>query len=188
MGGHEFVISTSTSDSHMENFNGDREEYMRALDNTEETRRGLRRRDNIYDPANASRFDRREDNQWSTRSHGHNSYEQQFNNHYGRDTSDRFPESGTNYDMKGVHSGKGPRNYQRSDERLREIICERLTDDPAVDARELEVEVRNHEVTITGYVADKRMKHRIEDVVDGVYGIHHVENRVRINSEHQRQS
>jgi osmotically-inducible protein OsmY len=166
----------------MENFNGDREGYMRSIDDASEVRRRAQRHENIYDPANSSRFDRREDNHWSTQRHGHNSYEQQFDRHYVPDTSNRFPESGTNYDMKGQHSGKGPRNYQRSDERLKEIICERLTDDPRVDARELEVEVNNCNVTITGYVADKEMKRRIEDVVEGIQGISNTENRVHVNS------
>ena len=168
----------------MENFNGDREEYMRGLDDTSEIRRREHRHENVYDPANSSRFDRREDNHWSTQRHGHNSYEQQFNRHYGHDTSDRFPESGANYDMKGMHAGKGPRSYQRSDERLKEMVCERLTDDPLIDAGDIEVQVNNCEVTITGYVADKQMKRRIEDVIDSINGVSNVENRVRINADH----
>ena len=34
--------------------------------------------------------------------------------------------------------GRGPKSYARSDERLRELICERLLDDPLVDASDLD--------------------------------------------------
>lgn len=166
----------------MENFNGNREDYMRSLDNTEKIRRREQRQRNVYDPANSSRFDRREDYLWSTRAHGHNSYEQQFNKHYGADETSRFPESGTNYDTKGVHAGKGPKSYRRTDERLKEIICERLTDDAQVDARDLEIAVSNSEVIITGEVPERNMKRRIEDVIDTINGITHLENRVRVST------
>jgi hypothetical protein len=164
----------------MENFNGDREGYMRSLDNTAEVMR-RERNPNVYDLNNSSRFDRREDDRWATRGHGHNSYEQQFNRHYGAEPTPRFPESGANYDVKGVHSGKGPKSYRRSDDRLKEIICERLTADPNVDASDLEIEVKNGEVTLIGSVSDKSMKRQAEDVVESVTGITHVENKIRIN-------
>ena len=163
----------------MENFNGDREGYMRSLDNTAEVMR-RERHTNIYDPGNSSRFDRREDYRWDTRGHGHNSYEQQFSKHYGGDRGERFPESGANYDMKGVHSGKGPKNYRRSDERIREIICERLTAAADVDATEIEIDVHNTEVVLSGTVTEKQMKYRAEDIIDGVNGVTHVDNRVRV--------
>ena len=62
------------------------------------------------------------------------------------------------------HAGRGPRDYRRSDERVRELICERLTDDPHVDASEVTVEVRGGVITLSGSVPDRRMKHRIEDI------------------------
>jgi osmotically-inducible protein OsmY len=164
----------------MENFNGDREGYMRYLDETAENKRKEQRQRNVYDMDNSSRFDRREDNRWSTDQHGHNSYEQQFNRHYGDDESRAFPESGTNYDMKGVHSGKGPRNYRRSDERLRELICERLTADPNVDATDIEVNVQDSEVIVSGTVHNRQMKRRAEDVIEEIKGVTHIENRIRI--------
>src|SRR5215471_11804457 len=45
----------------------------------------------------------------------------------------------------GQHTGRGPKGYQRSDERIREDICERLTQHSAIDAGEIEVEVKNCE-------------------------------------------
>ncbi len=62
--------------------------------------------------------------------------------------------------------GRGPKGYRRSDERLREIICERLTDDPWVDAQDIHVEVKSGEVTLQGSVPERAMKWRAEDLVD----------------------
>ena len=46
------------------------------------------------------------------------------------------------------YRGRGPRGYTRSDERLLETICERLTDDPRIDARDIEVQVQQQVVTL----------------------------------------
>ncbi|HEX2494143.1 MAG TPA: BON domain-containing protein, partial [Steroidobacter sp.] len=50
----------------------------------------------------------------------------------------------------GQHRGKGPRGYRRSDERIREDVCDVLTDDPRVDASSIEVTVKDCEVTLSG--------------------------------------
>ena len=47
------------------------------------------------------------------------------------------------------HRGKGPSGYQRSDERIREIVCEVLTDDDRIDATHLEVTVKNGDFAIS---------------------------------------
>ena len=41
----------------------------------------------------------------------------------------------------GPHRGRGPKGYTRSDERIREDVNDRLSDDPFVDASEIEVMV-----------------------------------------------
>jgi hypothetical protein len=45
------------------------------------------------------------------------------------------------------YTGRGPLGYQRGDERIREDVCDRLTDDPRIDAGDVEVQVKNGEVT-----------------------------------------
>jgi hypothetical protein len=92
----------------------------------------------------------------------------------------RFPESGVNRDRRGLHSGKGPRSFQRSDERTRELVCERLSADPDVDAHEIEVEVNNQEVILSGSVPDHETKRRAADIADHIPGIANVENRIRV--------
>ncbi len=42
---------------------------------------------------------------------------------------------------QGEHRGKGPKGYARTDERIKEDVNERLTDDSMVDASEIEVDV-----------------------------------------------
>ena len=64
---------------------------------------------------------------------------------------------------RATHHGKGPKGYKRSDERIHDEICERLTRHPLVDASLVEVHVQNGEVTLTGEVLDRRMKHLTED-------------------------
>jgi hypothetical protein len=84
------------------------------------------------------------------------------------------------YGGRGEHRGRGPKNYQRSDDRIREDINERLTQDPGVDASEIEVRVENREVTLTGTVRDREEKRRAEDVAESVAGVSHVQNNLRV--------
>ncbi|MFX7506872.1 SWFGD domain-containing protein, partial [Acinetobacter baumannii] len=54
--------------------------------------------------------------------------------------------------------GRGPRGYSRSDERVREDVSDRLTDDAYIDASDIEVTVSGGEVTLTGMVPDRHTK------------------------------
>lgn len=87
---------------------------------------------------------------------------------------------------RGAHRGRGPKGYQRSDERLREDICERLTEDPHIDASELTIEVANGEVTISGTVPDRRMKRAAEDLVEECSGVKQVHNALRVDGARGR--
>src|SRR5256885_12324263 len=51
---------------------------------------------------------------------------------------------------RGPHHGKGPKAYKRSDERIHDEICERLTQHPLVDASLMDVAVEDGEVTMNG--------------------------------------
>jgi osmotically-inducible protein OsmY len=84
---------------------------------------------------------------------------------------------------KDDHRGKGPKNYRRSDDRIREDIMDRLTDQWDVDASDIEVSVINSEVTLTGYVNERFQKRRAEEVAESVLGVMHVENRIRVNDQ-----
>lgn len=85
----------------------------------------------------------------------------------------------------GPHRGKGPVGYQRSDERLREMISEALTDDDQLDASNIEVSVKNGEVTLSGTVDDRRAKRDAEDCAFRVSGIRDLQNQLRVKDDRQ---
>jgi BON domain len=78
------------------------------------------------------------------------------------------------------HRGRGPKGYQRSDARILEDVNDRLTEDPHIDASEIEVRVENREVTLTGTVNSRFEKRHAEDIVEAVSGVAHVQNNLRI--------
>ena len=61
---------------------------------------------------------------------------------------------------EGQFTGRGPRNYRRSDDRIEEDINERLTHHGMVDATDIEVSVQNGEVTMRGSVDSRSEAHR----------------------------
>jgi osmotically-inducible protein OsmY len=85
----------------------------------------------------------------------------------------------------GQHRGKGPKNYQRSDERLREMLSERLHDDPHVDASEITVTVQGGKITLEGTVDSRHTKNRIEDIAEQL-GAHDVQNNLRVQKQGQQ--
>jgi Flp pilus assembly secretin CpaC len=82
--------------------------------------------------------------------------------------------------MSGSHRGKGPKDYQRSENRIREDVCDRLSDDDQLDASNIQVHVQNNEVVLTGTVENRQQKRRAEDLIESISGVKHVENRIRI--------
>jgi len=80
------------------------------------------------------------------------------------------------------HSGRGPKGYVRSDDRIHEDVNDRLTDDWLLDATNIEVTVRNGEVTLTGIVDSRDDKHRAEHLVETLSGVKHVQNNLRVDS------
>ena len=83
----------------------------------------------------------------------------------------------------GPHKGKGPKDYRRSEDRIREDVCYRLADDDMVDASDINVEIKDNEVILTGTVSSREEKRRAEDLVESIYGIQNVENRLRVNRD-----
>ena len=83
-------------------------------------------------------------------------------------------------DAGGSHVGRGPRGYQRSDDRIRDEVCERLARHPRIDASDVEVVVGNGEVTLQGTVDSRSVKRLLEDVAESVWGVREVHNQVRV--------
>jgi osmotically-inducible protein OsmY len=78
-------------------------------------------------------------------------------------------------------AGRGPKGYQRSDDRIREDVCERLMDDSDVDASDVTVEVAGGEVRLSGTVEDRWQKRRAEDIAEHVSGVSEVTNNIRLS-------
>ena len=100
------------------------------------------------------------------------------------DGYDRSFEPGRSYGRpgrgfnRGRFTGKGPKGYRRSDDRIKEDVSEMLSRDGDLDASEIEVIVGSGEVILEGTVPDRESKRLAEDVP----GVKQVQNRLRIES------
>ena len=81
----------------------------------------------------------------------------------------------------GPFVGRGPRGYQRSDERILEEVCEILTHHGEIDASQMDVDVRNGEVYLRGMVDSGYTRRLTEEIVEGVPGVRDVRNELRVN-------
>jgi BON domain-containing protein len=95
---------------------------------------------------------------------------------------------GTGSRTRGRYTGRGPKNYTRSDDRIREDVSDRLEQHGEIDATEIEVRVENGEVTLEGTVEDRRMKRLAEDVVEDCPGVKQVHNRIRVQGNGNERS
>jgi osmotically-inducible protein OsmY len=102
---------------------------------------------------------------------------------YGRAgaRSSQWRESGGwSVPARGGYAGRGPKGYTRTDERIREDVCDRLSWDDEVDATDIVVRVQNGEVTLEGSVETRHMKRLAEDIAEDVPGVSDVHNTVRV--------
>lgn len=100
-----------------------------------------------------------------------------------------FPERSwyPGYGMSRPFQGKGPKGYVRSDERIHEEVCELLSDGH-LDASDIDVTVKDGEVTLMGTVCDRRTKRLAEELVEGVRGIKDIQNQLRISGSFMNRS
>lgn len=83
-------------------------------------------------------------------------------------------------DDKLENVGKGPRGYVRSDERIREEVCERLTFSHRVDASKFEIFVSEGIVTLEGVVNNRRQRRLSEQLIEDLPGVKNVHNHLTI--------
>jgi osmotically-inducible protein OsmY len=89
------------------------------------------------------------------------------------------------YGSRGRFVGRGPKGYRRTDERIQEEINEQLTRHPEIDASEIEVSVKNGEVTLSGTVDDRHAKRLAEDIAEECSGVSEVRNNIRVQRQGQ---
>ena len=105
-----------------------------------------------------------------------------FQSDFGSSQRSRSGFGREGYGESGAHRGKGPKGYTRSDERLKEVICEKLTDDPMIDASEIDIEVTGQIVKLTGTVDDRSTKYEVEELIERCGGVKDIDNQLRVRS------
>jgi osmotically-inducible protein OsmY len=103
---------------------------------------------------------------------------------FGDDAAERRRDRDERPRGQGGHRGRGPRGYRRSDERISDEVHRVLRDDHELDASDIEVRVNDGEVTLDGTVASRFAKLRAEDCADDIAGVEHVQNNLRVRSDH----
>lgn len=80
-------------------------------------------------------------------------------------------------------SGKGPKGYRRSDEKIKEDVCETLYRDTEVDASQIEVFVNHGTVTLKGSVESRDQKKSAEYIIENLAGVRDVFNELRVRRD-----
>jgi hypothetical protein len=84
-------------------------------------------------------------------------------------------------------TGRGPKGFRRSDERIHDEVCERIARS-GIDADDVEVKVENGEVTLTGTVNQREDKWQLESICDSVFGVEDVHDQLRTSDRLRRGS
>jgi osmotically-inducible protein OsmY len=81
---------------------------------------------------------------------------------------------------RGPYYGKGPKGFKRSDERIREEVCETIARRGWIDASDVEVSVERGVVRLSGTVCRSRDRRVLEALVERVLGVEEVKNELRL--------
>ncbi|MBX3016339.1 MAG: BON domain-containing protein [Bdellovibrionaceae bacterium] len=122
---------------------------------------------------------------------GSRPYQPNFSADYGRDDfrAMSMPEGGIYGEtIRGSHAGKGPKGWSRSDERIRDQVCDTLEMDAYIDASEIEVEVKEGIVTLSGKVDHRSTKRRAADRIENLPGVRDVDNNLTIDQSFFQQA
>lgn len=79
------------------------------------------------------------------------------------------------------YAGFGPRSYRRSDSDVFHEVCEALTDNPRLDASQIEVTIDSGCVHLKGKVQSRRDKREAERCVEYLPGVRDVMNELRFD-------
>jgi len=113
--------------------------------------------------------------------------------YYSPENFERMKYEGLGTEMKsgswiGPATGRMPKNYRRSDEMIKDEVCERLTLHPMIDPSDVEIIVKDGEVTLRGTVEDRLTKRTIENIVESVFGVRDILNDVKVTPRYERES
>jgi osmotically-inducible protein OsmY len=76
----------------------------------------------------------------------------------------------------------GPKGYVRSDERIREEVCEMLTRHSSIDASNIECMVKDGELTLSGSVPERRMRYLAEEAAEHSHGVKEIYNLLKVEN------
>jgi len=80
----------------------------------------------------------------------------------------------------GQYTGKGPKGYKRSDEKIHEEACEALYRNPSVDASDIEVKVKDGLVSLSGTVNSRFAKRQAENCIENLPGVQDIQNELHL--------
>jgi osmotically-inducible protein OsmY len=106
--------------------------------------------------------------------------EGEFERRYLRGTEERDRLARERLIGTGPYAGRGPRAYRRSHESIEEEANEALAAHPDLDATDIEVQVENGEITLTGLVGSRADRRLAEDIVESISGVRDVQNRLGV--------
>ena len=86
---------------------------------------------------------------------------------------------------RGPYSGVGPRGYRRADDRILDDVNDRLMWHGYVDATDIQVDVNDGVVTLSGTVNTRREKRMAEDAAESVSGVEDVTNQIQIRQSNR---
>ena len=122
-------------------------------------------------------------------------YEDRYPESYGRGEEAQLPPEAPGdraaYTVKPVitrpadpptYRGIGPRGYVRRAERIYEDICDRLTDNPFIDASDIDVSVSGSQVTLTGTVDSVTALRQAEAIAADAVGVSRVRSQLRVHA------
>ncbi len=89
----------------------------------------------------------------------------------------------SDWSQYGPYTGFGPRNYHRSDERIREDLNDRLWINGQLDASGIDVAVDDGLVTLNGTVDSRWAKRTADDIAWSVPGVEDVINNLKITRQ-----
>jgi len=107
-------------------------------------------------------------------------YGQRAREEYGQQAREGY---GQSFGRERTHAGVGPKNWKRSDERIKDEVCESLAAHPEIDASDTDIHVKDAVVTLTGTVRDRRTRRMMEDVVDSIPGVADVECQLKVDEK-----
>lgn len=100
---------------------------------------------------------------------------------YGENIGNQTPVRSSS--PRGSFYGKGPKGWKRSDERIKDEVCEVLYRAPDVDASYIEVSVKSGLVSLKGSVSNRLEKRLAESWVENLTGVDDVQNELKITRD-----